>query len=539
MYKEVDFNKMKEKLKKQGCLYQYRPCSISETTIYDLDNIRNGVLYARSPIHMNDPFDSTLAYNEKEIVNEIMDAYLEIENMPEYLKSIINLLLKNRLLKTFPALIDNLKRVKRELDYLIVIKKWPKGSTYVSLYKSHSKEINSHLNRILIEEISPFEIYGILSLLDFLDSNEISEESIQKIKDFNKILDDAEEKLVLAREHEFKEAVMNFQKRLTISCLSSSGWANHLMWSHYTNSYKGICIEYDFTELNEFIGIIDNVTYKQKRPHLKLKDFFPEGAKFEKDDKGNISWKSNANTRVDENKLLRYLFIKQDIWAYEEEWRIVNIENKLDTFRYIPVSKIKSVTFGYNIDPICKCMLFDICKEKNIDLFEIKPSTIDYSIGRVLIDKSSYQWVIEELYKYINFLSKDCETQLNEIAKNVDDVLNSVRNNEFNDITAKTFYEKCLKIVSEFYFYKMAVNNLYKNNENQIEIRSKEEITNTKNMIDNFNSYLLFTIESLLKYIEMMLESHLINEKIYIKFEKYSKDIINIIGKINSLDWCL
>ena len=93
MCKEIDFNKVKEKVHKQGCLYQYRPCSISEKTIYDLDNIRNEVLYARSPIHMNDPFDSTIAFDEKDIIKEIIDIYLENANMPDYIKCLMGVLL--------------------------------------------------------------------------------------------------------------------------------------------------------------------------------------------------------------------------------------------------------------------------------------------------------------------------------------------------------------------------------------------------------------------------------------------------------------
>ncbi len=37
------------------------------------------------------------------------------------------------------------------------------------------------------------------------------------------------------------------------------------MWAHYARSYSGICIEYDFNEMNEFIGFIYPVLYDKDR----------------------------------------------------------------------------------------------------------------------------------------------------------------------------------------------------------------------------------------------------------------------------------
>ena len=60
---------------------------------------------------MNDPFDSTIAFDEKDVVNEIIDVYLEKETMPPHIKMIIGLVLKSRFLKTFPILLENLNLI--------------------------------------------------------------------------------------------------------------------------------------------------------------------------------------------------------------------------------------------------------------------------------------------------------------------------------------------------------------------------------------------------------------------------------------------
>ena len=44
------------------------------------------------------------------------------------------------------------------------------------------------------------------------------------------------------------------------------------MWAHYANSYEGICIEYDFNEIKDFIGFIGKVDYQHPRPLISIKD---------------------------------------------------------------------------------------------------------------------------------------------------------------------------------------------------------------------------------------------------------------------------
>lgn len=58
---DLTFPKIKEKINKAGNLfYQYRACRRDAATIYDIENIRHGVVYARTPLQMNDPYDSAV-----------------------------------------------------------------------------------------------------------------------------------------------------------------------------------------------------------------------------------------------------------------------------------------------------------------------------------------------------------------------------------------------------------------------------------------------------------------------------------------------
>lgn len=60
-----------------GLFYQYRPCRIDKNTIYDIENISHGVVYARSPLYMNDPFDSELGFSAEKLMDELIGVCIE------------------------------------------------------------------------------------------------------------------------------------------------------------------------------------------------------------------------------------------------------------------------------------------------------------------------------------------------------------------------------------------------------------------------------------------------------------------------------
>ena len=49
-----------------GLFYQYRPCNNNASTVYDIENIKHNVLYAQTPLNMNDPFDSKIGFCTEE-----------------------------------------------------------------------------------------------------------------------------------------------------------------------------------------------------------------------------------------------------------------------------------------------------------------------------------------------------------------------------------------------------------------------------------------------------------------------------------------
>lgn len=71
MSSEKEAKSMQKYIKKAGGLfYQYRPCRRDAETIYDIENIRHGVVYAQTPLNMNDPFDSMIGFSAEKVYSE-------------------------------------------------------------------------------------------------------------------------------------------------------------------------------------------------------------------------------------------------------------------------------------------------------------------------------------------------------------------------------------------------------------------------------------------------------------------------------------
>jgi len=85
--------------------------------------------------------------------------------------------------------------------------------------------------------------------------------------------------------------------------LSLSARCNHiLMWSHYADSHRGICLRFKASSTTPFFGRAQRVVYQAERPKL------------------------NLILDNHETQSTKALLAKADFWGYEEEWRIVEHE---------------------------------------------------------------------------------------------------------------------------------------------------------------------------------------------------------------------
>ncbi|MBE5394535.1 DUF2971 domain-containing protein [Brevibacillus agri] len=130
------------------------------------------------------------------------------------------------------------------------------------------------------------------------------------------------------------EAYNSLRDHTKISCFTEKLY-NMPMWAHYANNHQGICVEYDFSQLDAE----DDFS----------KQIFPVGYQEHRYDITNLIKLSFNDTLDMRIYLLYFLFlIKHQSWEYENEWRIIlHSENKQSGLVKSPI-KPTAVYFGLN-----------------------------------------------------------------------------------------------------------------------------------------------------------------------------------------------
>ncbi|MGE7689645.1 DUF2971 domain-containing protein [Lysinibacillus sp. NPDC097214] len=148
-----------------------------------------------------------------------------------------------------------------------------------------------------------------------------------------------------------------FQKRVYASCFSEEP-LSILMWSHYADNNKGICLEYNFSdiELPSYLTYdIHPVRYTDSLIDLTLYE--------------------NA-THI--RKALLASLNKSKDWEYEKEWRIaVDYSDNKDLGFSYEVTKPVSIIMGSRISDSDKQLVLDIAKDKDIAVKQVKEDKLN------------------------------------------------------------------------------------------------------------------------------------------------------------------
>jgi len=118
------------------------------------------------------------------------------------------------------------------------------------------------------------------------------------------------------------------------------------MWSHYAQSHKGVCFEYDILEDPSAFKYVSRVKYQSVFPsEIYINDSFPEKS-------------------VKKQELLnKSLFTKSDIWKNEKEVRVIQQFKTGKT--PIRTQCLKSVIFGLECPPEKRAVLIELLKNKD------------------------------------------------------------------------------------------------------------------------------------------------------------------------------
>lgn len=147
-----------------------------------------------------------------------------------------------------------------------------------------------------------------------------------------------------------KKYVNNFSENFEIfrmTCLTKIE-NNLLMWAHYANNHKGICVGYEIK--------IDSDILLKKIKYTGME----------------IKRKNSEDIFENMEKILTLgdsFFIKHKNWSYENEYRIVHLDSSTLYYNNVVV---KEIIFGLECLEDNKLKIFNILKEKNIKFYEME-----------------------------------------------------------------------------------------------------------------------------------------------------------------------
>lgn len=173
------------------------------------------------------------------------------------------------------------------------------------------------------------------------------------------------------------ERIKNVRSSVLMSCFSKR-YDSTLMWSHYADKHRGVCIE--FERPDDF----SDVRYKSVREPFDLVGVTKRCLAYMLD--GNEINYSDLRLI---NKISSPLLTKSEDWAYEQEVRCIftsftSLEDlemlDFDKYLYFMPTMIRKVYLGVNMSEAEKTEIESICQKLKIEVVDTKLSDDEYKI---------------------------------------------------------------------------------------------------------------------------------------------------------------
>lgn len=511
-----------------GRFYQYRPCRRDASTVYDIENIRHDVVYAQTPLNMNDPFDSMIGFSAEKIYSECTTMVLDAMDLAGANRVVISMLLQYRAFRKMAQLISYIKNIQTYLKS----RQKAAHQTMIPLDLYVSKDIQSFYSKAPRDLKAAFNSkeFAVLALLSAkLNPMNISEEAITEMLHIEGLLDKLQQRVEEMQDSEYIPLLRTFLSRITVSCFSASGWNNQLMWSHYANSYAGICVEYDFEKIKDFIGFVHPVSYTTVRPTLSMADLGIAAADLKSKDR-------LVKEDVNVERIISYLCCKNKCWQYEDEWRIINIGEE-NTPQFIKLPCVKSITFGPNVDRLCKRLLLEVCKSKGISCYDLRLNHENYGVERIPITNNA-EYDINEEAEYISLLSAQLTKWMQIMQTNSEKIVIEINSHTFDQQTFCLVLQETEDILGNMYFLKGSLNRLAEQSKAEMEkIGVKETISSSIAGMEQFWTTKAKQSEELQKSIVRLHINGMLSNDNYRKAINHLKNIQELSEKIDGIPW--
>ena len=158
-----------------------------------------------------------------------------------------------------------------------------------------------------------------------------------------------------------------------VSCLSESE-KSLLMWAHYANNHRGICVECDLLKINSVLGFTAvPIIYSEEKTCFGFLD--PQI--IEKDT---------------QKLLIQSLTSKSPEWSYEKEWRIIRDEgacgdkwNADKKGALLEMIRPSSITLGCAAKPEFQQEVKDYCSSNKVNLYKMEKVPMQYQLNKKVV----------------------------------------------------------------------------------------------------------------------------------------------------------
>lgn len=160
------------------------------------------------------------------------------------------------------------------------------------------------------------------------------------------------------------------RKQMGVACFSES-YESLLMWSHYADNHRGLCVEYDLMKISRQLNFSPiPVIYSDDRACF-----------------------CNLDIKRDKQEVIKVfiesLTSKSSEWSYEKEWRIVQ-DQKACGDKWDPEKKgalldmisPTSITLGCEVRPEFEKKIHELCQANKIDLYKMEKDLSYYRLNR-------------------------------------------------------------------------------------------------------------------------------------------------------------
>lgn len=172
---------------------------------------------------------------------------------------------------------------------------------------------------------------------------------------YNEALQEAIEKYIKS----LSEIDSHTKAHIYVSCFSEfENLYSICMWSHYANNHEGICVEYDFCDINKFcdFGCL---------PILYTNNYLLP-----------LEYEGNGVQRI-----LALLYYKAQEWKYEKEWRLATINENIKVPGYkIEFAQPINIYIGCKASEKLNNDLYFFCTRNRIGLYQMKLRPGTYTI---------------------------------------------------------------------------------------------------------------------------------------------------------------